>query len=189
MANGGRIVTLVGQSGSGKTTQMRELVGEQGFRLSPNITTRPPRESDLAGEYTYIPDDEYAGLLKSGRLLWNVVTGNGAHYSKDVCDVIEALTDPDNIYVHALVPGKANDLVRRYGSEVVKTIFLPSPGDDVLLKRMITRGDSARGAAERLTNEEQEGWLVQSLAITGLHVVTAQGVAERHQEILDFTRS
>jgi guanylate kinase len=168
---------------------MRELVNEPGFRQSPNITTRAPRDSDLPKEYTYLDPREYARLLaQPGRLLWDVAAGNGARYSKDICDVIEALTDDDNIYVQALVPSKAQELVRRYGSEHVKTVLL-STEDDVLLQRMAQRGDTAEGAQERLNNERLEGWLAQSLAIDGLYVVREETIARRHEEILDFATS
>jgi guanylate kinase len=190
MINGGRLVILVGQSGSGKTTQMRELVNEAGFRQSPNITTRDSRPTDLLNEYLYASPQEYDRLLrKSGRVLWDIVTGNGARYAKDSCDIIEALTDPEHLYVNALVPSTANILVRKYGSELIRTVMLPNPGDDILLTRMTNRGDSTSGARERLVNENAEGWLAQSLAIDGLYTVTAQDVAGRHKEIMDFALS
>jgi guanylate kinase len=184
---GGKLAVLVGQSGSGKTTQMSKLIGEAGFRVSPNVTTRPRRETDLEKEYTYLSDEQYASLRRQGRLLWDAVAGNGAHYSKDICDLIEALTDPDTSYVTALVPDKAEALVRKYGSEVIKPVLLPSPDNAVLLERMTERGDTAHDAAERVANEQN--WLAQSLAIEGIHVVTALGIPERHQEILDFVQS
>jgi len=182
-------VTLVGQSGSGKTTQMGKLV-EAGFRQSPNITTRPPRPAtDLPDVYRYVSGDEYGRLLAQGGLLWDVTTGNGARYSKERSEVEQALAARHNISVNALVPDKASDLVRRYGAEVIKTVWLPSPGDDVLMERMIARGDSAEGAAERVANEELEDWLAQALAIDGLYVVTGITIPERHQEIMDFATS
>lgn len=185
MVNSGRLITLVGQSGSGKTTQMRELV-EAGFRQSPNITTRPPRlTTDLPNEYRYTDDEEYGRLLAQGKLLWDVTTGNGARYSKERSEVEQVLMH-HNISVNALVPDKACELVRRYGAEVIKTVWLPSPGDDVLLGRMVARGDSEQGAAERIANEALEGWLTQALAIDGLYIVTEQTVSGRHKEILNF---
>src|SRR4051812_26342607 len=103
MIQGGQIITLVGQSGSGKTTQIRELVAQPEFRICPSFTTRQPRTTDLPHEYHYVNHDEHGRLVKiPGRFLWDTVTGNGGHYSKDICDVMEALTDPDHMYVNAL---------------------------------------------------------------------------------------
>ena len=189
MTNGGRLITLVGQSGSGKTTQMRELV-EAGFRQSPNITTRPQRPAtDLPDEYRYVNDEEYGRLLAQGELLWDVITGNGARYSKERSEVEQVLATRHNTSVNALVPDKAAELVRRYGAEVIKTVWLPSPDDDVLIERMTRRGDSVQGATERIARERLEDWTAQALAIEGLYVVTGITVPDRHREIIDFAMS
>jgi guanylate kinase len=183
----GQIITFVGQSGSGKTTQIGELIKEPGFRLLPSTTTRPPRSTDLLLEYRYKDITEYERIAAiPGRFLWDVVTGDGDRYAKDADDVSAALADTQNIYTHALTPGCADILLKKYGPKVVRTVLLPSPGDDVLIDRMITRGDAAENAAGRLISEQRDDWLAQSIAIEGLYVVKSQTIEKRHEEILDF---
>ena len=166
------------------------MLVEAGFRQSPNITTRSPRpDTDLPNEYTYVSDEEYESLLGQDQLLWDVTTGNGARYSKKRSEAQRALGDGDTISVHALVPDKAHELVRTYGAEVIRTVLLPSPGDDILAERMLERGTTTREACERLERERAEDWSEKALAIEGLYVVTGITIPERHKEIIKFAMS
>lgn len=183
---GGRLLTFVGQSGSGKTTQMRELVATGEFRICPSTTTRAPRPSDLPNEYFYRELPYYKRIARSGRFLWDIVTGNGDRYAKDICDVMEALTDPDHVYVNGLVPDKAKVLAQRYGSEVVRTVLFSNPTDDELIERMTRRGDSPEKALQRLHTEKAEDWMAQAMEIDGIYVVESKSITDRNQEILDL---
>jgi guanylate kinase len=189
MPRGGRILTMIGQSGSGKSTQMAELVKVDLFRVLPSTTTRSPRPTDLPQEYRYKSPEEFEELLQTGRLMWNFPAGNQHRYGEDVQDVREALTDPDHIYTNALIPEAAKILTEKYGSGVIKTLFIPSPGDEILLSRMIQRGDSPEKAMERIQIESGQNWLDQAVAIDGIHIVSSQTIADRHQEILEFALS
>jgi len=140
----GQIVTFVGKGGSGKTTQIRRALHEPGFRLIPSVTTRPPRDNELAGEYRYYSAEAYQQLVVTpGRLLWDVIAGNGGnHYGKDAQDIEYALAHPEAVHLNALVPSSAQTLVDIYGPDQVRTIYLPDPGNEILLQRMIERGDN-----------------------------------------------
>lgn len=191
----GRIVTFLGGSGSGKTTQMGMLVAQEQFRMCPSTTTRPPRPSDLCHEYHYATMDEYQTLVRSGRSLWDIPTGNRNkagtrdRYTKDICDIIEAFTDPDHVYVQGLIPKCAAIMARRYGAPLVRTLWLPSPPDDEVIARMVERGDEPEQAANRLKNEKNEGWSESALAIEGIYVITGRDKFERHEEIQDYIAS
>lgn len=181
---GGRILTLVGQSGTGKTTLMKRLVETGLFCLIPSTTTRPYRPSDLDDEYRYLDLETYASVAaQPGRFLWDVPAGNGHSYAKDVLDVNKALTDPEHVHVQALIPESAKIFARKYGEQVVKTVFLTSPGDDELRRRMQARGDAPEKIEERLASEREQDWPEQVLAIDGLKVITSQELLVRQSEI------
>lgn len=182
----GNLITLVGGVGSGKTTEMGLLLAEPGFLASSNTTTRSHRPSDIDHEYRYVDTVEYDRLLGMGRLVWHTVAGYGDHYGKDICDVIEALTDTEHTYVHHLAPSTASTLANRYGPELVKTIYLPSPPREEVLARLILRGDDPDKAAWRLDDEAKADWHGQAMSIDNIYAAKSTGIADRHQEILDY---
>lgn len=182
-----RLLTLVGRSGTGKTTHMRGLIELGGFRILPAVTTRAQRPSDLKHEYNHVSPEEFERLARiPGRFLTHTVAGNGDRYGKDICDLIEAFTDPEHIYIHALTPEGAVALARKYGREMVRTVLFPSPGDEVLQQRMLDRGDAPAKVNERLIAEGQQFLDEQFLALDGLYVIKSHIIPAQQAEILDL---
>jgi guanylate kinase len=75
----GLLLILSSPSGAGKSTLTRNLVEEDpDIRLSVSVTTRPRRQSEIAGKhYHFIDADEFALLRDRGDLLeWAEVHGN-----------------------------------------------------------------------------------------------------------------
>lgn len=189
------IITFVGESGTGKSTLMHSLVDKDDrFRILPSITTRARRPSDLAREYIYLSIEEHAKLAAiPGRLLWSVKAGNkDDQYAKDVLDIMDALTDDKDeddgghVYLHGLIPDAAKWLEHRYGSEVVKTVLLQSPGQEELRRRMIGRGDAPEKIEERLAKEKEANWAGQVADLEGLVVVTCQDLLDRQNTIYEL---
>ena len=189
------IITLVGESGTGKSTLMSSLVVESGlFRILTSATTRAPRSSDLRHEYRYLSDEEYGKIASNPkRFLWDVPAGNfGDRYAKDTLDVEEAFTDNEHVYINALIPSAAAALVRLYGSELIKTVYLESPGTDELRTRMLQRGDDPEKVEERLVIEKDEDWPDQLISLEGLVIITSQNLLVRQDAIhalVEFTDS
>jgi guanylate kinase len=180
---GGQIVTFVGHSGSGKTTQLRRLIEEPNFQVLRSVTTRPPRPSDVPGEYRYTTLEEHKSLAENSKFMWNILFGQN-FYAKEFDEVELALDDPFDSYVNALVPRCAGILATAYGPERVRTFLLPNPGDDILTERMLARGDTEEAAAERLRIEAEQNWAEQAQTIQGLHVIQSTGIEQRHEEIM-----
>lgn len=125
--------------------------------------------------------EELAGTPR--RILWNVIAGNGDKYAKDVLDVMDAALDMEHIYIHALVPESARILAQRYGSEVVRTVFLQRPDKQELIRRLLQRGDDADKIEPRIDREFEEDWANQVADIEGLVVITNQDLLARQDEI------
>ena len=180
---GGKIITFLGQSGSGKTTQVGRLLREQNFEILRSVTTRGPRPSDLEGEYRHTTLAEHQALARANKFLWNIKFGNN-FYAKEVEQVELALDDPFSCYANALVPQCAGTLAAKYGSRYIRTFLLPNPGDEILTERMLARGDTAETAALRLRQETEENWTAQAKTIPGVHIIASDGIEARHEEIM-----
>lgn len=59
------VLILLGKSGCGKDTILRELVKQYGFQKIVSDTTRPVREGEIDGvDYTFIDNDEFVRRIK-----------------------------------------------------------------------------------------------------------------------------
>ncbi len=56
-----KLISFTGVSGSGKSTIVRKLLEDPAFHIVTSTTTRPPRESDIHGEYEYVSPAEFRG--------------------------------------------------------------------------------------------------------------------------------
>jgi guanylate kinase len=182
---GPNIITVVGEAGTGKTTLIKSLVhSDETFRVLTSVTTRNPRSTDLPNEYRHLRLQEYEKLASiPNRFLWNVIAGSSDRYAKDILDVMDAVLDPEHIYMQALVPESARILAQRYGSKVVQTVFLQRPDKDELVRRMLQRGDKIDTIGPRLDREFKEDWMGQVADIEGLVVITNQDLVVRHNEV------
>lgn len=184
-----RILTLVGISGTGKTTLMRNLMESDDFRVVRGVFNRPPRINELNEENLRITDDEFDQLARDERLLWDIKAGYGVRYGIDTDDIERALRDTDHQYVNALIPEAAITFIRHCGPRAVRTMFVPAPPPEVLRQRMLDRGDDPEKVEARLQHEDSAEWLGRLSVIENLHVTQATTIEGLHAEALQLMSS
>ena len=141
-----KIVTFTGVSGSGKSTIVKELLQESDhFRLITSTTTRPPRSSDLPGEYEYwTPEqmEEDASLF-----IWKTEYV-GHQYGTRYRVLNDAFVSPPTSLM-ILVPEVLPVLLHHYGSYVLP-LYVRAPPEDLLRVRLLRRGDNPESIEQRL---------------------------------------
>lgn len=166
-----RILLVSGRTCSGKSTLVGNLVLSESFKMLDGITTRPPRDSDLPGEYSYMSDDEFNSISPED-MIFSTKHGSPSRYTLLRSAVRSALADLHHVYTRPLSPSSAHKVVTEFGEDAVKVLYLPTPNQEEAERRAIERGDSPEILATRAANES--GWDDFSQTASGIHV--AQGV-------------
>ncbi len=172
------IVTLTGESGSGKSTIANYLLRRDDFSLVTSSTTRKQRESDLPKEYEYLTDDTFNALDKGEKLIWSVnYAGNsyGTRYSY----LDEAIACED-YRLMILVP-EAVEKLAEYTSGFVP-FFIRTPSKDILRARLQKRGDSQVDITKRLA--DVGNWETESSNIPYLFVSNEGRIETAVRDIL-----
>lgn len=146
-----RIWVLVGPSGTGKTTIARDLVSElPRLRRAITCTTRPPRDGEREGlDYFFVTDEQFDFLLASGKLIEHTIYG-GSRYGLPVDQFREAEAAGEDMLAVLDIQG-VHHLRATFGPERVRAIFLCSPAEEELARRMRERGSSPEEIARRLS--------------------------------------
>lgn len=156
-ARRGRLVVLVGPSGVGKSSVVRELRGlYPDLWFSVSVTTRRRRPGEVDGlDYHFVTDAEFDRMIAAGELLeWADIHG-GTHRSGTPRGPIE----------HRLASGLPALLeLDLQGARSVRAalpeallVFVAPPSWDELVHRLTGRGtESADGVRRRLRTAEEE---------------------------------
>lgn len=156
----GTILTLSGVSASGKTTVAREIIANNGNAgMITSITTRPPRSSDIPDEYRQVPKEVFDKLCADEFFLWDVEHA-GTHYGTPWESIARASEKTDGIGIMILTPDVMPILQDFLSSlpfsSIHLPIFLTTPPREVLIKRIVERGDSMTSMRERW--EQSSDW-------------------------------
>ena len=137
------IVTLIGKSGSGKTTIANKLNKEYDCKVLASYTTRPPRNPDDT-DHVYISEEEFDKLTD----IVAFTNFNGYRYCATKDQV-------DNADIYVIDPYGLEQLKENYsGKKRIVSIYLDVPMD-VCLDRMRTRGDDEDKCWERLRHDDK----------------------------------
>ena len=146
------MIILIGESGSGKTTILNELV-KKGYEKAINHTTRAPRENEIeSGEYKFITKDEFNKMWDNGELLQRAEFNN-EYYG------ISTSSLKDNVVCISIV-NSVKDIKNRakeLGLENIdiKTIYL-YVNEEERIRRMRKRGDSEESINNRLIIDREK---------------------------------
>lgn len=155
-APGAQLVVISGPSGVGKDTVLATLKRSHGTadrHFVVTVTTRPPRRDERAGvDYWFVDLQRFAELRDSAALLeW--ANNHGNWYGTPRDQVMDALAAGRDAICKLDVKGAAS--IRRLTPDAV-TIFVKPPSRDVLLARLIRRGDSPEQIAIRTADADKE---------------------------------
>lgn len=156
------ILTITGPSASGKTTLMRGIIAMRpGAEPLESITTRGPRESDVPGEYKYVPQKWFKTFLKSGAFLWNI-EAHGNCYGTRRRTVDNALGSGVHIAILTIegVKSLLEYAMLRQKKDAMRSIYLRIGDAEQLRQRFILRGDGHGDIEQRIA--ECASWDVQA---------------------------
>lgn len=141
-----KIVTFTGASGTGKSTLVKELLKEPAaFRLVTSTTTRPPRDSDLSGEYEYWTPQQMEA--DASLFIWRTEYA-GNFYGTRYRVLEDALKLPQTSLM-ILVPEVLPTLLA-YLPHKVLPLYVRAPPEDLLRVRLLRRGDEPESIERRL---------------------------------------
>lgn len=182
-----RILTFTGRSGSGKTTIIRELFSQTRLiKFIPSTTTRSPRPSDLPGEYEHITTSEFEALDRLNRFAWKAEVSGKQYGSRK--EVLSKFIDGEvaELGIMILVP-EVITILRALADGKTLNVFVVSPPEEILKKRMQERGDSDESITKRLAREA--AWEEKCRKMGGFYFLDNRGplhlaVAEAFQMVM-----
>ncbi len=152
----GRLVVISGPSGSGKTSIIDSLRADPRVLVSVSVTTRPPREHEVAGrDYHFVTRDRFMQMHAAAEFIeTNEVFGNGHLYGSLWSDLREALAR-DCVYIMEVDVVGARSLAEA-GLQPL-SIFIEPPSMELLEQRLRSRGTDPEAAiARRLERAREE---------------------------------
>lgn len=151
MEQPGLLFLLVGPSGAGRTTLLREVLASTDYLLQmPTITTRAPRANETEGQqYHFFSEERFARLVGQDAFFEHQVLHDGKCYGVLRSVVDEVLGGPID-YVAEIDPLGARKFKQHYPQNVV-LVFIRPPSMEALEQRMRARGAlSEHEIADRL---------------------------------------
>ncbi len=145
------LVTLTGESGTGKSTLARHLLTSPDFSMVTSTTTRKQRLSDLPNEYEYIRPDDFSAIETAHGFIWTALYA-GNHYGTRYAAIDLALASSG--YSLMLLVPQVLPILYSYTKDV-EPFFIRTPPREVLEQRLRQRGDTEEDIVRRLQNAGQ----------------------------------
>lgn len=137
-AENGVLIVFTGASGVGKGTVMKKiLAADPNNWLSVSMTTRSPREGEVAGvDYNYVSVDQFKKMMAEDAFLESACYCQN-YYGSPKAPVEENLKNGKNVFLEIEVQGF--EQVRKLYPDCL-SIFLLPPSIEVLEQRLRGRG-------------------------------------------------
>ncbi len=176
------IVTLTGCTASGKTSIARRLLEEiPGASMVVSLTTRPPRVSDIPGEYQHVTHETFTGGMKQGLFEWTVPY-NEHWYGTRTKDLRAAILERRKVHVMILaldVVTKVRQFMKKQGSlEEHKPFFIYAPLDERRIRAVERDGSDALIKSRADKERYWPAWMDNS-ATPFIRIENVNGMLER----------
>ncbi len=149
----GILVTLTAPSGVGKSVVVKDIFTRYADRYGEAVstTTRAPRAGEVDGvAYHFVSPDEFTSRWSTGRFLERVEY-NGKEYGIEKWSIQKVLDQGKNVLL-VVEPNGATQIRERWKGPLLQ-LFLKAPNDEILVDRLVGRGDSPVSIARRLEND------------------------------------
>ena len=154
----GKLVALLGPSGSGKGTVIDMLIEQFGCRKAVSVTTRNIRPGEIDGrDYKFVTRKKFDDMLKNGELLEYNIYGDNC-YGTPKYEVEEALNSGTRLILDVDVHG-AENVMKLYPD--VRSIFILPPSASEQRKRIEKRGSNTPEQIEKrmkIAQDEIKCW-------------------------------
>ena len=141
LSKDGKMIILSSPSGAGKTTLVKKISEEKNFKISISHTTRKPRANEIDGvDYFFISQDKFKTLIENDAFLeYANVFKNLYGSTKD--QVFKNLENGYNVLFDIDWQGTQQIKKKILKNELI-TFFILPPSREILLQRLISRGES-----------------------------------------------
>lgn len=142
------ILVLMGKTASGKDSIAKELYRNYQLRKILAYTTRPPRQGEFDGvDYHFISNSEFQKGIKYDAFVewksYQTVDGEW-FYGTARKDILK-----DGVLI--LTPQGVKDLYQN-SNQIIRTVYIKA-SEDVLMQRLVARGDNPAEANRRLKHD------------------------------------
>lgn len=147
-------LVLVGPSGVGKSTIVREIIKlHEDIKYSISATTRRPRKDEVNGkDYYFLDIPTFKNWIKEDKLYeWALVYGD--YYGTPREHVDAFIRESHDVIFDLDIQGAISVKSQR---EDTVTVFLLPPSKEELKRRLLKRGDNENAVIERIKEIERE---------------------------------
>ncbi|PIP13128.1 MAG: guanylate kinase [bacterium (Candidatus Stahlbacteria) CG08_land_8_20_14_0_20_40_26] len=147
-------LVLVGPSGVGKSTIVREIIKlHKDIKYSISATTRRPRKDEVNGkDYYFLDIPTFKNWIKEDKLYeWALVYGD--YYGTPREHVDAFIRESHDVIFDLDIQGAISVKSQR---EDTVTVFLLPPSKEELKRRLLKRGDNENAVVERIKEIERE---------------------------------
>lgn len=186
------IITITGVSGSGKSAIARKLIDDRpsDCRMLLSYTTRPARKGEIPGEYAYLSEEEFEQMRAAGKFEWTAPPMRGRNYGTAHATLDEAAANPRAVWISILVPERVATLheamTRRNAADHIRSFFICSPGDDVIIRRLVDlRGFSHEQAVNDLARYQDCESQVRATGLPVTYIKDNDDLEEKYRLVLE----
>ncbi|WMJ22374.1 guanylate kinase [Paludicola sp. MB14-C6] len=143
----GSLIVLIGPSGSGKGTVLKQVLQEdEKIFLSVSATTRKPREGEEDGvHYFFIKKEEFETLIASDSMLEYACYCDN-YYGTPKATVLNRLENGQNVILEIEMQG-AKQIKEMYEEAIL--VFIVPPNLSILKSRLTGRGTEDEATIEK----------------------------------------